>query len=96
MARHKHIYNSARWQRIRFCKLQQNPLCEYCQPGRQRPATEVDHFVSIENGGDAFNWDNLRSSCKKCHSQKTARGEQLHGCDINGFPRDPQHEWNRV
>ena len=94
MARHKHIYNTARWQRVRALKLRQFPLCEYCPPARQKAATEVDHFKAIEDGGAPYDLANLRSSCKSCHSQKTARGETLHGCDENGMPRDPRHAWN--
>lgn len=94
MAKHKHIYNTARWQRVRALKLRECPLCEYCPPARQQTATEVDHFKSIEDGGAPFDMANLRSSCKPCHSQKTARGETLHGCDANGMPRDPGHAWN--
>lgn len=95
MARHKYIYNSAQWQRVRLVKLRECPLCEYCPPNRRKAATEVDHYRSIEDGGEPFDMANLRSSCKSCHSQKTARGELLHGCDENGFPRDPSHEWNK-
>ena len=95
MARHKHIYNTARWQQLRLSKLRRDPLCEYCPAGRQKTATEVDHFVAIEDGGAPFDWANLRSACKSCHSQKTAHGETLHGCDESGMPRDPDHEWNR-
>lgn len=96
MARHKDIYNSARWRRLRVTKLRDCPLCEYCPPARRRPATQVDHFIAIDDGGEPFDWDNLRSACQVCHSQKTARGEVLHGCDVNGIPRDPRHDWNKA
>lgn len=95
MARHKNIYNSARWQRVRALKLRECPLCEYCPPRRRKTATEVDHFIAIEDGGSPFDMANLRSACKPCHSQKTAHGETLHGCDENGIPRDPRHGWNQ-
>ena len=94
MGKHKNIYNTARWQRVRALKLRECPLCEYCPPTRKKAATEVDHFKAIEDGGAPFDMTNLRSSCKSCHSQKTARGEFLHGCDENGMPRDPRHAWN--
>ena len=94
MGRHKNIYNTARWQRLRLAKLRDCPLCEYCPPNRRRPATEVDHFRAISDGGDPFDWNNLRSVCHECHSQKTARGERLHGCDETGWPRDPFNHWN--
>lgn len=88
-------YNTARWQRIRREKLRRSPLCEYCPEGRKRSATQVDHKKAIADGGDPWAWNNLASACQACHSQKTAHGEVLHGCDENGFPRDPGHEWNQ-
>lgn len=94
MGRHSNIYGTARWQRVRALKLRETPLCEYCPPRRRKTATEVDHFKAIEDGGAPYDMANLRSACKSCHSQKTARGERLHGCDENGIPRDPAHPWN--
>ncbi|MDL2286218.1 HNH endonuclease [Desulfococcaceae bacterium OttesenSCG-928-F15] len=88
-------YGTPRWQKLRLQKLRLEPLCEYCPPQRRRFATEVDHFHSIVKGGAPFDLENLRSSCKSCHSQKTSRNEELHGCDENGMPRDPNHAWNK-
>lgn len=91
---HKAIYNSTRWRKLRAFKLRMDPMCEYCSPSRPRPAAEVDHARSIADGGEAFDLDNLRSVCKRCHSQKTAAGERLKGCDVDGWPRDAGHWWN--
>ena len=88
------IYESVRWRKLRALKLRTTPLCEYCPSDRKRAATEVDHYVAIAAGGEPWEWDNLRSACKSCHSQKTVRGERLHGCDENGLPRDARHWWN--
>ena len=96
MGKHSGIYNTARWQRVRTLKLREIPLCEYCPTSRRGVATEVDHFVAIESGGEPYNMANLRSACKRCHSQKTAHGEYLHGCDEFGKPRDHRHPWNAV
>lgn len=93
MGKHKHIYNTARWQRIRAAKLRACPLCEYCLPDRRKAATDVDHFKAIEDGGAPYDMANLRSACASCHSSKTAHGEKIHGCDSFGFPRDQRHEW---
>lgn len=57
-------------------------------------ATQVDHRVAIADGGDPWAWDNLASACQRCHSQKTARGERLHGCGVDGMPRDAGHWWS--
>lgn len=94
MGLHKRIYNSARWQKLRARKLRETPLCEYCPSEHRAVATEVDHFKAISDGGDAYDMENLKSSCKSCHSQKTAQRERLTGCDAKGMPRDPSHGWN--
>ena len=64
------IYNSRRWQLLRRKKLSDQPVCEYCA---NELAREVDHFVAIEDGGAKWSWENLRSACSSCHSQKTRR-----------------------
>lgn len=91
----KHIYASERWQRLRRYKLRRDPLCEYCPSDRRKVATQVDHFIALADGGSPWDMDNLRSACQSCHSQKTKRGERLHGCDVDGMPRDPRHWWNQ-
>ncbi len=96
-------YNTARWGRLRRLKLQVNPLCQSClQLGRIEAATAVDHRKPISAGGEPFPaLDGLASLCASCHNTKT-RAEQmgeenwLHkGCDVHGFPLDPNHPWNR-
>lgn len=96
MGKHKSVYNTARWKRVRALQLRERPLCEYCPLGKQAIATEVDHYIAIEDGGAVYDHSNLRSSCKSCHSQKTARGERLHGFDEKGNPLDPLHPWNKA
>lgn len=88
-------YNTARWRELRAAKLRANPLCEYCPPGQAREATQVDHKKAIRDGGDPWAIENLASCCQTCHSQKTAGGERLKGCNPDGTPRDPGHEWNK-
>jgi 5-methylcytosine-specific restriction endonuclease McrA len=87
-------YNTLRWQTLRIAKLRLNPLCEYCPPGSERAATQVDHKKAIRDGGAPFDLDNLASVCQSCHSSKTASGERLKGVNEDGTPRDPNHEWN--
>lgn len=98
-------YNTSQWQRLRAIKLGASPLCEYCAPGREKPANQVDHKVPIKDGGDPWAWDNLASCCQSCHSRKTAsedgafgraksRDKPLRGCDVQGRPIDRRHWWN--
>jgi 5-methylcytosine-specific restriction endonuclease McrA len=66
--RNKAIYNSKRWRVLRKRRLFLDPLC-----GCGEIATDVDHKVPIEDGGDAFNLENTQSLCASCHGQKTRR-----------------------
>jgi len=72
------IYNTARWRRLREVKLINNPLCEICEEeGRTTPAEDVHHITSFMSTHDsitrrhlAFDYDNLKSLCKECHSKE--------------------------
>jgi hypothetical protein len=95
-------YNTRRWHALRREKLWQSPTCEYCDP-RVTLATAVDHRLAIRNGGPAWSWDNLVSTCAPCHNRKSRFVEQLRravpvkGCDpMTGLPLDPDHWWQRT
>ena len=88
-------YCTRTWKQMRLEQLRKEPLCEYCPPNRRKPATDVDHKVAIRDGGGAFDPDNLASACHECHAVKTAHNEVLPGCDVNGYPTDPNHPWNK-
>jgi 5-methylcytosine-specific restriction protein A len=97
MPRHP-FYNTRTWKHLRKVKLVTDPLCERC---KVKPATDVDHIKAINAGGNPTAFENLRSLCHECHSQKTYYIDRLKrdrvpvkGCDINGRPLDPQHHWN--
>lgn len=79
------------WRRLRTRVLAEEPLCRMCS----EPATDVDHV----NGDPSDNSkQNLQPLCHACHSHKTGRERAglhvIHGCDVNGIPRDPMHPWN--
>lgn len=95
-------YNTAAWKRLRAAKLAREPLCEYCPAGEKiKPATQVDHRLAINKGGSPWAWDNLASTCERCHSRKTAYIDRLgkgrvpvKGCDpLTGLPLDRGHWW---
>jgi 5-methylcytosine-specific restriction enzyme A len=91
-------YTTQRWQRLRRHKLREHPLCQAClQVGRIEPATVVDHRTPIKRGGNPYPpLEQLASLCVGCHNGKT-RAEQWgedyfrKGCDIFGYPLDPDH-----
>ena len=93
---------STRWQRFRERHLRKEPLCRSClKQGRVTAATEVDHIVSITDGGATLDHDNLQSLCCAHHLSKSYaeqkgkdwRKHELRGCDEHGNPRDPDHAW---
>lgn len=70
------VYNTGRWRDMRIAKLQNNPLCEICEiEGRITLAEEVHHALSFVDVPEnqmlavAYDYDNLISVCKKCHSR---------------------------
>lgn len=76
------VYLSRRWKGIRRTVLREHPWCacdpNCCPDGCKDMATEVDHIVSIANGGDPWDPTNLQALSRRCHSRKTAR-EVWHG-----------------
>jgi 5-methylcytosine-specific restriction protein A len=79
-----------RWRALRRLKLDADPMCVACERnGIVTPANEVDHIVPVSTNPDGmFDYDNLQSLCKSCHSRKTRneinadRGRQALGRGI--------------
>lgn len=70
---HHAIYSTKRWKRLRQMKLRADPLCELDE-GCRRLAVEVHHREDVADRPDlAYEWGNLCSACKSCHSAETAR-----------------------
>ena len=88
--------DGAAWRRLRAAVLANEPLCRACQAmGRTTPATDVDH---INNDPTDNRPEALQSLCKPCHSRKTQRdmGHTVAmGCDADGYPLDPDHDWQK-
>lgn len=66
------VYLSKRWKKLRRRILNERPYCEHTDPDCQRPATDVDHRIRIEDGGAPWDEDNLQALCHPHHSEKTA------------------------
>lgn len=97
---YQHLYNTARWKRLRHHQLRTHPLCAMCRDqGRLTPASVADHKTPHKGDTTLFyDPDNLQSLCKACHDgakQQLERIGTLRGCDINGVPLDPGHAWRK-
>jgi len=66
----KRIYDSARWRALRQVILSKyDDVCAQCGA----LASDIHHKVSLADGGDPWDEDNLEALCKRCHSKETAR-----------------------
>ena len=89
---------STAWRKLRAQVLQAEPLCRLCMEDYDwpTPATDVDH---IDGDGDNNSLCNLQPLCHSCHSIKTRhemmrKERKVVGCDVDGWPLDPDHGWN--
>lgn len=73
-----HLYDRARYKRMRAMRLQEEPLCRYCMSRFKRvtEATVCDHIVPHKGDEDMFfDYANTQSLCKPCHDQHKQREE---------------------
>ena len=87
------------WPALRRAFLAAHPLCVECRNlGRVTAATVVDHVVPLAKALDRrLDPSNLQSLCASCHNrhkQRLERSGRVIGCDVNGVPLDPGHDWN--
>lgn len=102
MSQHHHLYNTARWKRLRAEQLRAHPLCRmHGELGQVAAATVADH-VKAHRGDEAlfFDADNLQSLCKHCHDAHKQAQERnadgvLRGAGLSGQPLDLSHPWHR-
>ncbi|WP_239655210.1 HNH endonuclease [Mycobacterium riyadhense] len=65
--------NTAHWKQQRAKALHRdNGTCQIRGPRCTIVATQVDHRISVENGG-TDDLSNLDSACAQCHNDKTQR-----------------------
>lgn len=89
------FYSSKVWRDLRASTLHKSPHCVVClNIGLKIRATEVDHILAIDAGGAPLNPANVRSLCRKHHSQKTIMLDGQHSADgrklvttgLDGYP----------
>lgn len=70
-------YDNA-WLKLRKRKLAADPLCEYClkkKPEVVTVAAQAHHIVPFRGRNDPLrlDWDNLASTCVRCHGELTGK-----------------------
>jgi 5-methylcytosine-specific restriction protein A len=94
-----HLYDTARWQRLRQHQLQIEPLCAFCRErGIVTPATIADHVTPHRGDINKFWLGKLQSLCLDCHSNAKQFQENrgfMKDVGADGFPIDPNHPFNR-
>lgn len=80
MARYKHVYQKAEWEKIRKVVIvKANGLCERCsKKGVVKPGKIVHHkqWLNDKNNKDwnvAYNAENLEYICNDCHEEEHGR-----------------------
>lgn len=69
----QHLYNSARWRKIRARQMRREPWCAEClKRGVFTPSTDVDHITPHRGDIVLFFRGPLQSLCHSCHAKKTA------------------------
>lgn len=84
MKSRQEIYNTDLWKRLREMKRMNFPLCEVCNiEGKITPVADIHHLISFTHKEEAeklrlaYDYDNLISVCKNCHTR-------LHQGDLKG------------
>jgi len=88
-----------KWRKRREQQLHEHPLCRLCMTirGQITPATVADH-ITPHRGDPVLFEGELQSLCKECHDSWKREMETsgtFRGCDLNGYPLDPNHAWNK-
>ena len=96
MSKLDHLYDTARWRRLRAHQLREHPLCRFCLEGRGMVtlATVADHVIAHKGDINKFWLGELQSLCHQCHVSTKAFIEQrgyspMVGLD--GYPVDKNH-----
>lgn len=89
----RHLYDTARWKRIRKAQLQAEPLCRMCaEQGKVTAATVCDHVKPHKGDEELFYGGPFQSLCKPHHDgakQAEEASGLVRGCDDDGWPLDP-------
>lgn len=72
------VYDGVRWRRLAGQHKKEFPLCAMCLKKEiYTPVYCTDHIHSINQGGDAYAWENLQSLCRPHHESKSSKEGKL-------------------
>lgn len=63
------FYKKRRWRNRSESYRRAHPICEW--PGCTAPSEDVDHIISMTDGGSPFAEENLQALCRRHHIEKT-------------------------
>jgi 5-methylcytosine-specific restriction protein A len=64
----------SRWQKLRPLILQRDRhTCQINGPGCTHTATDVDHIIPLDEGGQRLDPTNLRAACSHCNTRRPAQ-----------------------
>lgn len=87
----QHLYDTARWDRLRELQLTLEPLCQFCKQSEFIVEADiVDHITPHKGSVELFfDPDNLQSLCKHCHDsvkQRMELGQTVVTFGSDGWP----------
>lgn len=94
------LYFTPAWRIRRAQQLKAVPWCEPCKKeGKSRRATTVNHVEPHHGDPEKFFHGALESCCSDCHDrmiQKAERRGFRPTIDLDGWPTDPAHPFNKA
>ena len=85
------------WERARKMYLSEHPLCENSEAAKKiKIASLVHHIKPVEDYPELrLDPENFMSLCRDCHEIEHERKAGKINVDQDGFPLDPEHNWNQ-
>lgn len=74
MSRHHAALDARQWGKARRAAIKRDGRrCTRCG---LKGSLEVDHILPLDGQGDPYNLDNLRTLCRACHREITAKARR--------------------
>jgi 5-methylcytosine-specific restriction enzyme A len=85
------IYKKRAWRAIRLAALRRAGWkCQIRLNGCTERATQGDHIVELEDGGEPFSLSNTQAACRACN---VAKGNKARDARLRRTLPKPSREW---